>query len=69
MEYYDKIIQGNPARTVEDIKVHEDVENIFHLGLALGHHSEVNMKSNSRFLEKADISRENIVELILKNHL
>ena len=32
-EYYDKIIQGNAAMTVEDVKIKDDVEMVFHMGM------------------------------------
>ena len=33
MEYYEKVIQGKAAMALEDVKINDDFEKIFHLGL------------------------------------
>ena len=70
-EYYDKIIQGNAAMTVEDVKINNDVQMIFQMGLskAMAPVAESKFKSNARFKEEIDKSRENILEHAIEHHL
>ena len=70
-EYYDKIIQGNAAMTVEDVKIKDDIQMIFSMGISKSSMvlTESKVKSNARFKEEIDKSRENIVEYAIKHHL
>ena len=33
-EYYDKIIKGNAAMTVEDVKIKDDLQMVFSMGVS-----------------------------------
>ena len=62
LEYYNKVIKGEAAETIEDVKYGGDsVEEIFHLSLP------ESQKSNNRFKEKHDESRIGVVDYAIDN--
>ena len=55
-EYYDKIIKGQSAMTIEDVKVSQNLQNIFGYAINISV-SDAKYRENTRIQDKAEKSR------------